>query len=54
MSNGFRRVPRSSEMNAFKTKIGGDQGLVTGRNPQHGAIVSDPGNHVTSLDGVLA
>jgi hypothetical protein len=38
-------VPITSEMYAFKAEIGGDEKLVAGGNPQHGAIIANAGDH---------
>ena len=48
MSYRFRRVPVTPEMNPFQRKVGCDQGVFSGREPQHRAVVSD-----SKLDRVM-
>ena len=41
VSDGFGGMPFAAEVNAFQTEVGGDNGFVSARDADHGAIVSD-------------
>ena len=43
MAHRFGRMPVAPEVNAFQRKVGRDQGFLSRREAQHGAVVSNSG-----------
>ena len=41
MSHRFGRMPFAAEMNPLQGEVGSEQGLMTGRKPEYGAIVAN-------------
>ena len=47
MADRFRRMPVAPEVNAFQREVGRDQGFVSRRQAQHGAVISNSGEDRT-------
>lgn len=49
MADDFRRIPVAPEVDAFQAEIGGDEYVVSRRNPQYSAIIADSSDQLSAV-----